>query len=289
MKKKLLVTLLAVVMVFATSVSMIVFTGCGAGLSNGIYSLTSLRINGVEQSQTSDEWWAINLMNFTVSGNSITISGAGINQTVNFRVRGGYLEQQFLGRWIREDGSSAAGFNSLRVENGNIVMRAGVMSQLGQIMNGEIQAIFAIGGGGPDLPTETPDINLPNSMTPTSEQILGRWYLQQIYTSGMLDYPGSNSWIGGYFIEFNEFTFREMDFWNYPIETGGAWVLSGDRLNLTRVHGNTLYWNFVASRRVAISTDLQTLTIAYSRTQLGNTWIYIHTFRRDMPDGGWFF
>ena len=134
---------------------------------------------------------------------------------------------------------------------------------------------------------------------PEQDQLVGRWNLTRIETGGLpreqsdlrVQEPGSSFWASGYFIEFDaDGNFSEIDFWNWrgtTVISSGTFALDGNDLTLTRTGGvaaGTMPYRFVGDRRVGISSDGNTLTMTYTRTQtiLGQQarWDYTLTFER---------
>ena len=124
---------------------------------------------------------------------------------------------------------------------------------------------------------------------PSAEELIGKWYLTQIFTSGFgIITPdfGSDVWTADYFIEFNEDgTFSELNYWNWLNIVDGTWALGEYRdLMLTLDRGaNAGDLIFIGSRTLGLSADGQTLRMQYRRTQGGETWAYTHTFNKGSP------
>jgi len=144
----------------------------------------------------------------------------------------------------------------------------------------------------------TPDVGA----SPERDQLNGRWNLTRIVTEGMppadaylrIIQNGHMYWTGDYFIEFDEDgNFSELDFWNWfdfdVTVSYGTFELSGNNLTLTRAGGiapASMEYGFLGNRFVGISSDGNTLTISYRRSQgnyggrNNNFWVYTMTFTR---------
>jgi len=120
-------------------------------------------------------------------------------------------------------------------------------------------------------------------VTPTAEQLHGRWEMTEIHTTGVGRHTeNSAEWSFGYFVNFDaNGNFKEKDYWNYEGETTATWALDGNTLTLTNPTQPAGAWFvFVGTRTVQITEDGQSLRITYKRTQSGSTWTYTQTYVR---------
>jgi len=289
--KKLFITLTLVAVLAASSMAMF---GCalfgGNTLADGVYHVDRVYINGTEIDSNHTHWITLTAMHFEVSGSNLGIFLLGSRLiTVEHRITSGYIEQRspqmHNNQWIRENGSAASGHNSLRAESREIVMRHGMLSEVGRLVNGSVSVFFSLNATAPET---TPPPETGTGVAPTQEQLLGKWYLNTQWTSGIFgtSRPGDALWVGGYFIEFNEDgTFSEVNFWNHLNTVSGTWTLSGSTLTLTRLTGSDGGLTFIGTRTLEINAEGSELIMIYSRPNPpADAWEYINVFSRYAPD-----
>jgi len=128
----------------------------GDSLENGTYNVDRVYINGnvVGSGHRVFSELAGAVGTWVIDGNQATFShrslpGFSANSlTVEFRVRGGFLEQRCANltnnMWIRENGSAASAYISTRVEDGQIVVRFGEESDPGRRFGGRVYIFYTL-------------------------------------------------------------------------------------------------------------------------------------------------
>lgn len=293
-KKKILITLMLVLVLVLSSVSLVACNLFGGNsLAEGTYELDRVYLNGQRVSTNHELHIFFSLITIEIDGNRFRVLAVDqIASDVEFRVRSGYIEQRtpviHNNAWIRANGSREAEFMSLRTEDGYIVERHLSGGIFANSAGGSVYLFFSQTPS--EAPPPTTEGNNGGETGYINENLLGRWYLtRQVMTgteSGTFT-PGDPLWFGGYFMEFRaDGTWSEISFWNNENTVSGRWSYNGNNLILTHTAGGLGLFAFVGNRTFELSEDGETLTVRYTRTLMQATWNYVNTFSRTPPTGG---
>ncbi|MCL2370500.1 MAG: hypothetical protein FWC80_04665 [Firmicutes bacterium] len=152
MIKKLVLRIGVIVVFIAGIVFPIQACYIGNNLADGVYVPYRIYIDGEEIVKECDfEWATLQSMfgQLMIEGNRMMFVTPLREYPISAqtRIRSGYIEQRSPdfnnNRWGRENGSSASNWVSTRAERGQIVIRLGEKSEMGQIFGGRVYVFYS--------------------------------------------------------------------------------------------------------------------------------------------------